>query len=84
MGIILGLIVTVGCVLGGYVAGGGHLYVLWQPFELLIILGASLGTFLVANNMKTVKDTGKAMARRSRTPCRSSATISTFSAFFTR
>ena len=61
MGIILGLIVTVGCVLGGYVAAGGHLYVLWQPYELLIILGASLGTFLVANNMKVVKDTGKAM-----------------------
>jgi len=61
MGIILGLLVTIGCVLGGYVAAGGHLYVLWQPYELLIILGASLGTFLVANNMKVVKDTGKAM-----------------------
>ena len=61
MGILLGLIVTIGCVLGGYVAAGGHLYVLWQPYELLIILGASLGTFLVANNMKVVKDTGKAM-----------------------
>ncbi|WP_019996969.1 flagellar motor stator protein MotA [Aureimonas ureilytica] len=61
MGILLGLIVTIGCVLGGYVAAGGHLYVLWQPYELLIILGASLGTFLVANNMKVVKDTGKAL-----------------------
>ncbi|ALN74171.1 MULTISPECIES: flagellar motor stator protein MotA [unclassified Aureimonas] len=61
MGIILGLLVTIGCVLGGYVASGGHLYVLWQPYELLIILGASLGTFLIANNMKVVKDTGKAM-----------------------
>ncbi|KQQ81813.1 flagellar motor stator protein MotA [Aureimonas sp. Leaf324] len=61
MGIILGLIVTVGCVLGGYVASGGHLYVLWQPYELLIILGAALGTFLIANNMKVVKDTGKAI-----------------------
>ena len=60
MGIILGLLVTIGCVLGGYVAAGGHLYVLWQPYELVIILGASLGTFLVANNMKVVKDTGKA------------------------
>jgi chemotaxis protein MotA len=61
MGIILGLIVTIGCVLGGYVAAGGHLYVLWQPYELVIILGAALGTFLVANNMKVVKDTGKAI-----------------------
>ena len=61
MGILLGLIVTIGCVLGGYVAAGGHLYVLWQPYELVIILGASLGTFLIANNMKVVKDTGKAL-----------------------
>jgi len=61
MGILLGLVVTIGCVLGGYVASGGHMYVLWQPFELVIILGASLGAFLMANNMKVVKDTGKAL-----------------------
>ncbi|MBB3951454.1 flagellar motor stator protein MotA [Aureimonas jatrophae] len=61
MGIILGLIITVGCVLGGYVAAGGHLYVLWQPYELVIILGAALGTFMIANSMKVVKDTGKAI-----------------------
>ena len=61
MGILLGLMVTIGCVLGGYVAGGGHLYVLWQPYELIIILGASFGTFLVSNNMKVVKDSGKAI-----------------------
>ncbi len=61
MGIILGLIVTVSCVLGGYVAMGGKVSVLAQPFEYVIILGASIGTFLVANNMKVVKDTGKAV-----------------------
>lgn len=60
MGIILGLIVTLGCVLGGYMAMGGHLDVLVQPFEYVIILGAAFGTFLVANPMKVVKDTGKA------------------------
>ncbi|KQT66268.1 MULTISPECIES: flagellar motor stator protein MotA [unclassified Aureimonas] len=61
MGILLGLVVTIACVLGGYIAGGGHLAVLWQPYELLIILGASLGTFIVANPMKVIKDTGKAI-----------------------
>jgi len=61
MGILLGLVVTIGCVLGGYVASGGHMYVLWQPFELVIILGASFGTFLVSNNMKVVTDSGKAI-----------------------
>ncbi|MCQ8780907.1 flagellar motor stator protein MotA [Mangrovibrevibacter kandeliae] len=61
MGILIGLVVTLGCLLGGFVAMGGHLEVLVQPFEYVIILGSSVGTFLVANPMKVVKDTGKAV-----------------------
>jgi len=61
LGIIIGLAVTLGCVIGGFMAMGGHLEVLMQPFELVIIGGAALGTFLVANPISTVKDTGKAM-----------------------
>lgn len=61
MGILIGLVVTFGCVLGGYMAMGGHLDVLMQPWELVIIGGAALGTFLVANPMSTVKDAGKAI-----------------------
>ncbi len=49
-----------GCVLGGFMAMGGHIDVLMQPWEFVIIGGAALGTFLVANPMATVKDTGKA------------------------
>ena len=60
MGIVIGLVVTFGCVLGGFMAMGGHLDVLVQPWELVIIGGSALGTFLVANPMATVKDTGKA------------------------
>jgi chemotaxis protein MotA len=61
LGILIGLVVTFGCVLGGYMAMGGKIGVLWQPWELVIILGAALGVFLIANPMKTVKDTGKAL-----------------------
>lgn len=61
MNIIIGLIVTFGCVIGGYMAMGGHLEVLNQPFELLIIGGAGIGGFIVANTMKVVKETGKAL-----------------------
>lgn len=61
MTIVFGLIVTLGCMLGGFVAMGGHIYVIWQPWEYVIILGASLGTFIVANPMKTIKDTGAAL-----------------------
>ncbi len=42
-------------------AMGGHVDVLWQPWEVVIICGAAFGTFLVANPMSTVKDTGKAL-----------------------
>jgi chemotaxis protein MotA len=61
LGVLIGLVVTFGCVLGGYMAMGGHLDVLMQPWELVIIGGAALGTFLVANPMSTVKDAGKGM-----------------------
>jgi chemotaxis protein MotA len=40
-------------------AMGGHIGVLMQPFELVIIGGAALGTFIVANPMATIKDSGK-------------------------
>lgn len=61
MTIIIGLIVTLGCVLGGFMAMGGHIGVLGQPFEYVIICGAALGTFLVANPLSVVKDSGKGM-----------------------
>jgi chemotaxis protein MotA len=54
------MVVTLGCVLGGFMAMGGHIEVLIQPWEVVIICGAALGSFLVANPMKVVKDTGKA------------------------
>jgi chemotaxis protein MotA len=61
MTIIVGLIITLGCMLGGFMAMGGHVQVIWQPWEYVIILGSALGTFVVANPMKTIKDTGKGL-----------------------
>jgi chemotaxis protein MotA len=61
MNIIIGLVITFGCVLGRFMAMGGHLDVLVQPFELVIIGGAGLGGFIMANPMKVVKDSGKAL-----------------------
>ncbi|MFC7067209.1 flagellar motor stator protein MotA [Brucella rhizosphaerae] len=60
MGILIGLAITLGCMLGGFIAMGGHVSVLIQPWEFVIILGAALGTFFVANPLSLVKDTGKA------------------------
>jgi chemotaxis protein MotA len=49
--------------LGGFAALGGHLVVLWQPWEFVIIMGSALGTFIVANPLKVIKDTGKAVVQ---------------------
>ena len=43
MNFAIGLLITVGCILGGYAALGGHLEVLAQPYEFVIIAGSSLG-----------------------------------------
>lgn len=58
MTIIIGIVVTLVCMLGGFMAMGGHVMVIWQPWEYVIILGTALGTFVVANSMKVIKDCG--------------------------
>ncbi|KAA0694856.1 flagellar motor stator protein MotA [Halopseudomonas laoshanensis] len=52
---IAGFLVVICSVLGGFVMSGGQLAALWHPFEILIIGGAAIGAFLVANPMTTVK-----------------------------
>ncbi len=59
MNLILGLLLGVGSLAGGFVAEGGHLPVLWQPFEFLIIGGIAVGVFIMGNPFSTVTDTGK-------------------------
>lgn len=56
---IVGLLVVIGCVVGGYLMEGGNLSVLWQPAEFVIILGSAFGTFLIASPLKVVKQTLK-------------------------
>jgi chemotaxis protein MotA len=61
MNIIIGFVVIFGCVIGGFMAEHGPVERLVQPYELLIIGGAGLGTFIMSNSMKVVKDSGKAL-----------------------
>jgi chemotaxis protein MotA len=56
----LGVVITVAALLGGFSAMGGHLNVLMQPWEFVIIFGTAMGTFIVANPWKIVVDTGVA------------------------
>lgn len=55
MFIIIGLIVVLGSVAGGYVMHHGNLLVLYQPSEFIIIGGAALGTLIIANPPHVLK-----------------------------
>lgn len=59
--VIVGYIVVVACVFGGFALAGGHLAALFQPLELLMIGGGAMGAFLVGNNGKAIKATMKAL-----------------------
>jgi chemotaxis protein MotA len=54
--IIIGTLVVVFCVFGGFVIGGGHLMVLIHPNELLIIGGGALGALLIMSPIKVLKE----------------------------
>jgi chemotaxis protein MotA len=60
---ISGAIIVILSVLGGYIANGGHLYVLWQPFEILIIVGAAGGAFVIGNPKTVLARTGSALVQ---------------------
>ncbi|CTP84358.1 flagellar motor stator protein MotA [Xanthomonas graminis] len=55
--IIVGFLIVIISVVGGYVLSHGKLGALWQPYELMIIGGAALGAFLVSTPAKIVKAT---------------------------
>lgn len=55
--IIVGTLVTLLSVFGGYALAGGHLGALIQPVEILMIVGAGVGAFILGNGGKTIKAT---------------------------
>jgi chemotaxis protein MotA len=58
--VIIGYVVVLASIFGGYALAGGHLGGLFQPLELLMIGGGAGGAFLVGNTGKAVKATLKA------------------------
>src|SRR5690606_40779493 len=63
MFVIIGYIVVLLAVFGGYAIAGGDFGVLVvaAPLEMVIIAGAAMGAFLVGNNQKVLKATFKAI-----------------------
>jgi chemotaxis protein MotA len=55
---IIGIVIVFGCVVAGYLMEHGNLRVLMQPAELIIILGAAIGTVLIANPLHILKKIG--------------------------
>lgn len=53
--VIVGALVVLGSVIGGFLAEGGHLEVLIQPIELLIIGGAAAGSMLISSPVSLLK-----------------------------
>ena len=51
---IIGILVVIGAVMGGYLMEHGQIMVLVQPAELLIIFGAAIGTVLIGNPLPTI------------------------------
>src|SRR4030042_6045023 len=52
---IVGILVVIGAVIGGYLYEHGNLALIFQPAEIIIIFGAALGSFLVASPSKVVR-----------------------------
>ena len=56
---LIGIAVLLIMVFGGYVLAGGHLGIILKalPFEMIMIGGAAVGSFLISNDLPTVKHT---------------------------
>ena len=57
MFLIIGSVVVIASVIGGYMANGGHLIVLFQPFEMIIIFGAAIGAYITSNRKPVLTGT---------------------------
>ena len=56
---LIGSVVVLVCVCGGFMMSGGNLLLLWHPSEIVVIIGAALGAFMTSNPLKVVKGSFK-------------------------
>jgi len=59
---IIGILIVIAAILGGYLMEHGNIKVLLQPAELLIIAGAAMGTVLIANPLHILKKIASGVA----------------------
>ena len=60
-----GLVFMLACVFGSFAASGGNVGAVMAalPFEMLTILGAAIGTFVMANSINALKHTGAGIGK---------------------
>jgi chemotaxis protein MotA len=56
--LIIGALVVIGSIVGGYLMEGGNMLLLSQPAEFIIIGGAALGSLLISTPMPVLKQLG--------------------------
>jgi chemotaxis protein MotA len=59
---IIGIVVVLSAVIGGYLLEGGNMHVLFQPVELLIIGGAAIGAFAISSTPRVLSLVLKSLA----------------------
>lgn len=53
--VIIGFVIVIAAISGGYIMEGGVLLMIWQPAEYVIILGSSIGAFCAASTGYSLK-----------------------------
>jgi chemotaxis protein MotA len=53
--VVIGFVVVLLAVFGGFALQDGHLAALFQPYELLMIFGGALGAFVIGNDSKAIR-----------------------------
>ncbi|GAB4577032.1 MAG: flagellar motor stator protein MotA [Rhodothalassiaceae bacterium] len=70
MFIIIGFVIVLGMVFGGYILAGGKLEIILHalPHELMVIFGGSIGAFVIANSNGVIKKALGGIARAFKGP----------------
>jgi chemotaxis protein MotA len=53
--VIVGYLLVIAAIMGGFMGGGGHPAVLFQPFEYITLVGAGIGAFVCGNSFPVIK-----------------------------
>jgi chemotaxis protein MotA len=61
MFVIIGFLIVLSSILGGYALLQGNFHILLQPAELLIIFGAGFGAFIASSSVFTLKLAGRGL-----------------------